>query len=267
MLVGGLAKASVAVVTGAGQGLGRAIALKLASDGYSVILGDLPKSQRALSSVQQECSHIHNTLPNKAGLGSLYMACDVTIEEQVDALVGTAVNEFGQLDVMVANAGVVKLASLLELPGRDLDSVFNVNVKGLLLSYRAAARAMIPTGGGRIIGACSVAGKFAVPLFGAYCASKAAVQSITHTAAKEWASHGITVNAYAPGPIDTNMWRKDVMGGNETHPIDNMVIQLTPTAKKTTSEQVASLVSYLVSPAAQNITGQCISIDGGITMS
>ncbi|KAG8746611.1 hypothetical protein FRC12_014243 [Ceratobasidium sp. 428] len=223
MIATKIAQASVAVITGAGQGLGKAVALKLASHGYSVVLGDLSNNEGALSSVQHECSQIHNKLPNKSDLMSLHMPCDVTVEEQVNALVDTAVNKCGHLDAMIANAGVFRMAPLLELSSRDLDTVFNVNVKGLMLSYRAAARAMIPNGGGRIVGACSAAGKFAVPLFGAYCASKAAVQSITHTAAKEWAPHGITVNAYAPGPIDTNMWRKDVMGGNKTHPIDDMV--------------------------------------------
>ncbi|QRV99781.1 Enoyl-(Acyl carrier protein) reductase [Ceratobasidium sp. AG-Ba] len=218
-----LAKASVAIVTGAAQGLGRAIALELASQGYSTVLGDLPSNQHALESVQQECSKRYNLLPNRTLRSSWHVPCDVTVESQVNELVNLAVEKCGKLDVMIANAGVAKLTPLLDLSTEELDRAYEVNVKGLFLSYRAAARAMIPTGGGKIIGACSIGAKTAFATNGAYCASKAAARSLTHTAAKEWAPYGITVNAYAPAAVDTDMWLKDITGGQKDHPLSTKV--------------------------------------------
>ncbi|KAF8597896.1 NAD(P)-binding protein [Ceratobasidium sp. AG-I] len=266
MSAGKLARWSVAIVTGAGRGIGRAVALRLAADGYSLVLGDLPTSQDALSMVKDECASIYTSLPSRVSRESMHAVCDISDESQVDSLVDTAVNRFGGLEVMVANAGIAKLGYLLDIPGEDVDKHLAVNVKGMFYSYRAAARVMVPAGYGRIIGACGTAAKLTPPGFGAYCMSKAAILSLTHSGAQEWGAHGLTVNAYAPGPIDTDMWRQDIMGGANEHPVDTQLMQMTPTAKKTTPEQVAGIVSFLASPAADNINGQCISINGGIQM-
>ncbi|KAH7339295.1 hypothetical protein B0J17DRAFT_612763 [Rhizoctonia solani] len=275
-------KPSVAIVTGAAQGLGKAIALKLALEGYSVVVSDLAIKQEHLISVVREINRIHLSHHQNASLSALQIACDVTAEDQVDNLVNTTVAQLGRLDVMVANAGIVKLAPLLDLTTEAIDSTHDVNVKGVFYCYRAAARAMIPSGGGRIIGACSIAGKIrrpfkspmqaptliwfyiAVPYFGAYCMAKYAVRGLTHTAAQEWATHGITVNAYAPGMIDTDMWLKDVIAKYEYAPkLEEKALEMIATHKKSTPEQIAGLVAFLASPAAANITGQCISVDGG----
>lgn len=261
-------KTSVAVITGAAQGLGKGIALRLASDGHSVVLSDLPSKKAALASVRQQCADIYKSHPQGSSLAALQLECDVTSEDQVNNLVNTTVKELGGINVMVANAGTIKIAPLLDVTKQDIDFMHSVNVKGVFYSYRAAARAMIPSGGGRIIGACSIAGKIPVPSFGSYCMSKAAVRSLTHTAAQEWAPYGITVNAYAPGVINTDMWTKDVVAANEKDEalLEQMATLFTQTKKKSTPEQIASLVSFLVSPAADNITGQCISVDGGWNM-
>ncbi|CAE6476299.1 unnamed protein product [Rhizoctonia solani] len=251
-------KPSVAIVTGAAQGLGKAIALKLASEGYSVVVSDLPAKEEQLASVVQQIKEIHSSHHQNKSLSALEITCDVTAEDRVDNLVNTTVAELGRLDVMVANAGIAKLAPLLELTTEAIDSTHAVNVKGVFYCYRAAARAMIPSGGGRIIGACSVAGKLPVPYFGAYCMAKYAVRGLTHTAAQEWATHGITVNAYAPAIIDTDMSKYD-----ERAAIGIKALETVATHKKSTPEQIAGLVAFLVSPAAANITGQCISVDGG----
>ncbi|KAF8597898.1 NAD(P)-binding protein [Ceratobasidium sp. AG-I] len=256
-------RSPVAIVTGAGQGIGKAIALKLASDGYSVVLGDLLSMEEALHLVNQECASIQSTLSNSPSLRSLHMACDVSVEDQVKALVDKAVNELGGLEVMVANAGVGKLGLLTDIPGEDLDFHYNINVKGVFYCYRAAARVMTPAGYGRIIGACSIAGKETTPRFGAYCMSKAAMRSLTHTAAQEWGPSGVTVNAYAPGPVDTNMLRQFVMGGEENPELETQIMATIPTGKMSTPEQIAALVAFLVSPGANNINGQVISVNGG----
>ncbi|KAG9120509.1 hypothetical protein FRC07_003956 [Ceratobasidium sp. 392] len=191
-----------------------ALTQELASEGYQLALGDLLSSQNQLQLVVDECIEIQrSSVASSQGAipRTLAVVCDVSSESQVESLVQRAVEELDGIDVMVANAGIYKGATLLETTDKILDDVYAVNVKGVLYSYRAAARAMIPRGGGRIVGACSAAGKTGFPLEGAYCASKFAVRSLTQTAAREWGQHGITVNTYAPGPTDTDMWNKVVM--------------------------------------------------------
>ncbi|KAG8725053.1 hypothetical protein FRC09_009327 [Ceratobasidium sp. 395] len=249
----------VAVVTGAAQGIGRAIAQGLAAKGYLLALADLPSKQNELQSTVSECIEVQRNVISPGFISKvLPVFCDVSNESQVEALVQTAVTELGGIDVMVANAGILRRATLLDLTDEDFDQVYAVNVKGLLYCYRAAAREMIPRGGGRIIGACSGAGTRGAPEVGAYSASKFAVRGLTQTAAREWGKHGITVNTYAPGPVDTDMFTSAVGKGQ--------AVSVTPTGRITAPEEVASLVSFLASPAARNITGQSIPMNGGLYM-
>ncbi|CAE6416922.1 unnamed protein product [Rhizoctonia solani] len=258
----------VAVITGAGQGIGRAIARKLASEGYSLALGDIASNQQRLKEVADECAEIYkNTVTDGIEPKLHYGPCDVTVEPQVQALVQAAVDDLGGIDVMVANAGIYRTASLLEMEDELFDQVYAVNVKGLLYSYRAAAKAMIPRGGGRIIGACSASGRLASPNKGAYCSSKFAVRALTQTAALEWGRYNITVNAYAPGPTDTDMWNKDVLGGiTGGAQAQQLIMNRLATGNISSPDEIAGLVYFLVSPVARNITGQAISIDGGLIM-
>ncbi|CAE6345849.1 unnamed protein product [Rhizoctonia solani] len=250
----------VAIVTGAAQGLGKAIAIKLASEGFSIVVSDLPAKRDSLVSVVQQIKDIHRSHPRLSSFSALHIECDVTDEDQVDSLVSTTVTQLGKLDVMVANAGIAKLGSLLDLTTDIIDSTHAVNVKGVFYCYRAAARAMIPSGGGRIIGACSVAGKLPVPYMGAYVMSKYAVRGLTQTAAQEWGTHGITVNAYAPGIVDTDMWLKDIIATYDYAPgLEKKALELVATGKKTTPDQVAGLVAFLASPAAANISGMSLN--------
>ncbi|EUC64358.1 3-ketoacyl-(acyl-carrier) reductase [Rhizoctonia solani AG-3 Rhs1AP] len=237
----------VAVITGAAQGIGRAIALSLASHGYSVALGDISSNQQRLKQVADECIELQKS-NSTHDLKTYYGACDVSIESQVESLVEAAVNQLGGIDVMVANAGIYGAAPLLEISDELFDRLYAVNVKGVLYSYRAAAKAMIPRGGGRIIGASSMAGMSGHPNHGAYGCSKSSVRTLTQTAAREWGRYNITVNAYAPGAVDTNMSKLSFVEPSIKLPIDL-------TSKITSPEDIAGLVAFLVSPAAKNITG------------
>ncbi|CAE6536415.1 unnamed protein product [Rhizoctonia solani] len=257
----------VAVITGAAQGIGRAIALSLASHGYSVALGDISSNQQRLKQVVDECIELQKANSTRE-LRTYHGPCDVSIESQVEALVAAAVNELGGINVMVANAGIYGAASVLETSDELFDRIYAVNVKGVLYSYRAAAKAMIPRGGGRIIGACSVGGITGHPKNAAYGCSKAAVRTLTQSAAREWGQYNITVNAYAPGAVDTEMLNNAVLGSIDEEARSQFKERMgaTATGKVTSPEDVAGLVAFLVSPAAKNITGQAILIDGGMFM-
>ncbi|CAE6431480.1 unnamed protein product [Rhizoctonia solani] len=259
----------VAVITGAAQGIGRAIALNLASHGFSVALGDIVSKQQSLKQVADECIEVHKTSKSSHVLKVYYGPCDVSVESQVESLVEAAVSELGGIDVMVANAGIYGAAPLLETSDEMFDRMYAINIKGVLYSYRAAAKAMIPRGGGRIIGASSTAGVTGYPSNGAYCCSKSAVKILTQTAAREWGRHNITVNAYAPGAADTDMLHNGVLASVKEEMREQYKAELlrgTATGKFTLPEDVADLVAFLVSPATRNITGQAILMDGGMTM-
>ncbi|KAJ7220667.1 hypothetical protein GGX14DRAFT_431634 [Mycena pura] len=172
------------------------------------------------------------------------------------------VERYGGLDVMVANAGIVRAdTKLTELSAEEWDRVLNVNARGTFLCYKYAGIQMIKQGrGGRIIGASSVAGKQGQPLVGAYSASKFAVRGLTQSAAQEFGPHGITVNAYAPGAVDTPMSAglEDAVAKVEHFK------NLAPLKRIGVPEDISNLVSFLASKESQFITGQSISINGGI---
>lgn len=246
----------VAIVTGAAQGIGRAIALKLAADGVDVAVNDIPKKQEALLEVVKEIEG--------RGRKAIAVPADVSKESEVKAIVTKTVEELGTLDIMIANAGIAVASSILDLTEETFDRVMNVNCKGVLYCYRAAAEQMIKQGkGGRIIGASSVLGFTGFPNYVSYCTSKFAVRGITQTAALEWGQYNITVNAYAPGWIDTEM---TVVAGTESIG-PGYKEQLTSTAaikRFAEPEEVASAVCFLASEGASYITGQSFGINGGL---
>ncbi|KIK80065.1 hypothetical protein PAXRUDRAFT_250617 [Paxillus rubicundulus Ve08.2h10] len=243
----------IALVTGSAQGIGRAISLRLAKDGYDIALNDIPSKYSQLRAVADDIG--------KSGRKALVLPADITVEEQVKGMVQEVTKELGGLDVMIANAGV---AQLLPLTSRDWEHIMAVNARGPFLCYKHAAEQMVKQGrGGRIIGASSLAGKTGLPLTSAYSASKFAVRGLTQTAALELGRYGITVNAYAPGAIQTPMTEELARG-------DNSEVLASDQESATwiaNPEDIASIVSYLVSKEAHFITGQCISVDGGISMS
>ncbi|KAG9113671.1 hypothetical protein FRC07_007763 [Ceratobasidium sp. 392] len=193
----------VAIVTGAGQGIGRAIALQLARDGNDVALNDISQNRQALETLAEEIKVI--------GCNCVIVAADVSKENEVTSMVEEAVKALGGLDIvytfkMVANAGINIPQSLFDVSDESFDKVLGINLKGTLFCYRAAASQMIKQGrGGRIIGASSVWGLKAQPQNVSYNVSKFGIRAITQAAALEWGGHKITVNAYAPGLVDTPM--------------------------------------------------------------
>ncbi|KDQ22614.1 hypothetical protein PLEOSDRAFT_1109712 [Pleurotus ostreatus PC15] len=249
----------VAIITGAAQGIGRAIALQLAADGLAVMISDIASKLDQLNTVAME-------IQSKKGRAQVVLA-DVSSESDVNNLVAKTKEAFGGLDVMVANAGVAWPNSLLDVTVEEWDRLFSVNVRGVLLCYQAAARLMIEQKrGGRIIGASSIGGKKAGVIIGAYSASKFAVRSLTQTAAQEWGVHGITVNAYAPGAIETAMLRDSGAEITKGSNFDFLEHFRTKTALRRIGDpsEVANVVSMLASEKSSYITGQTITIDGGM---
>ncbi|KAF7328692.1 NAD(P)-binding protein [Mycena sanguinolenta] len=231
----------IALVTGAAQGIGRSIALRLAEDGFDVAINDIPDNSKHLADVSQE--------------------------ESVKEMVAEVVKAHGGLDVMVANAGIAGpyRTPLVELSAEQWDKVMAVNARGTFLCYKHAGLQMLAQGrGGRIIGASSYAGKKAIALQSVYSASKFAVRGLTQAAALEFGPHGITVNAVAPGAIVTPMLTGAAKTAEQTEMLLDRLKSAAPLNKLGTPEDIANLVSFLASKESQFITGQTISINGGI---
>ncbi|KJA19591.1 hypothetical protein HYPSUDRAFT_44149 [Hypholoma sublateritium FD-334 SS-4] len=248
----------VAVVTGAATGIGRAIALQLANDGLDVSLNDLPAAEHKLREVSDLISQL--------GRKTCIYHGDVSVESDVQRLVDSTVQNLGSVDVMIANAGVCQLKPFAQTTVEEWDKIFRVNARGVFLCYKYGADQMVKQGrGGRIIGAASVAGKKGCAGFSAYGASKFAVRGLTQAIAQELACHGITVNAYAPGLIETDMYdsiKHVVAPGDPANAVD-VSKPINAMGFNGSTEDVAGLVSYLTSYEARFITGQSIAIDGG----
>ncbi|KAI0300554.1 acetoin reductase family protein [Multifurca ochricompacta] len=244
----------VALITGASQGIGRAIALRLASDGFDVALNDIPVHEALLKTTAQEVvAH---------GRRAHYVLADVSSEQEVETMVSDVVRVLGGLDVMVANAGISIMKTFVETSAEDLDRILAVNLRGTFLCYKYAGKQMIAQGrGGRIIGACSTSGKQGQPSLSAYCASKFGIRALTQCAALEFGSHGITVNAYAPGPVKTSMWDYLEAGlGTPPGALEEQLSKAAALGRVGVPSDIASLVSFLASKESYLITGQAVCI-------
>ena len=250
------------VVTGAGRGIGRGIALRLARDGHAVAVNDLNKA--GAEEVAEEIT--------AAGGRAIADPTDVTDRDAVFAMVDRVADELGSVDVMVANAGIAQVKTLLEVTPEDLATIFGVNVYGVVYCLQAAAEKMIEQGnGGKIINAASIAGHSGFDYLGHYSATKFAVRALTQAAAKELAQHKITVNAYCPGIVGTDMWDLideklgAYLGTAKGEALANYS-QLIALGRVQTPDDVAGFVSYLAGPDSDYMTGQSVIIDGGIVM-
>lgn len=248
------------LVTGAGRGIGRAIALRLARDGADVAVNDLDPDTAARTA--REIGDL--------GRKAVSLSGDVTDRDTVRDIAERAAAELGGLTMFVNNAGIVQVRPLVEVEPAELETLFRVNVFGVLYGIQAAFAQMRETGG-KIINAASIAGREGFPHLGAYSATKFGVVGLTQAAAKELAAHRITVNAYCPGIVGTDMWEQidEELGGYLGLQRGETRAQYASTAvldRVQTPEEVASLVSYLAGPDSDFMTGQSVVIDGGIVM-
>lgn len=249
-----------ALVTGAGQGIGRAIALRLAQDGANIALVDLQGDK--ILEVAEEIG--------KLGRSTTTFKADVSNREQVFAAVDHAESELNGFDIIVNNAGIASIEPLADVKPEEIDKVMRINVNGVLWGIQAAAQKFKDRGQkGKIINACSIAGHEGFPLLGVYSASKFAVRALTQAAAKEFASDGITVNGYCPGIVGTDMWVEidrrmaEITGSKIGENYDKYVGGIA-LGRASTAEDVAQFVSYLAGPDSDYMTGQSVMIDGGL---
>ncbi|MBQ9520685.1 MAG: 3-oxoacyl-ACP reductase FabG [Acholeplasmatales bacterium] len=241
----------VAIVTGASRGIGRACAIKLASDGYKVVIN--------YSHNEAKAQEVLDTIKANGGDGMIYKA-DVSNQEEVNQMVRAVYKEYGSIDVLVNNAGVVRDQFLLMLTQKNLDECFDLNVKGYFYCAQACALKMFKNKKGVIINMSSVSGKYALPGQSVYGATKGAVNQLTAVLAKELAGYGVRVNAVAPGFIETEMLDAIPEEKKEEY------LKVIPQHKLGTTEDIANLVSFLASDNSKYITGQVITIDGGLSL-
>lgn len=253
-----------AIVTGAAQGIGRGIAARLAKDGLSVTLADLPSNASALTEAAEAIARDGGTCRTAF--------VDVTQADQVDKAVAEHVAGLGGLDVMVANAGVTLIAKFVDTTPEILDRTIDINLKGVFHCYMAAAKQMIAQDrGGRLIAACSISGHKGGDWVSAYVASKFAVRGLTQSVALELAPHGITANVYSPGMVDTPMYQEidKMVTEREGKPRGSQIQKMAatiPMGRFAQAADVANVVSFLASKDSAYVTGQSIVVDGGIYM-
>ena len=242
-------KNKIAVVTGAGQGMGRGIALAFAAENCRVVVSDINK---------ESCERVAAEIKLNGG-NAIAVKCNVALKSDIDKMVTEAIEEFGGLDIMVNNAGIYPYSPLAEMTEADWDRVIDTNLKSVFLSTQAAAKMM--SAGGRIINISSIASIIGFDGLSHYCASKGGVNGFIRAAALELANRQITVNGIAPGSIET-----PGTSGNLNDDVRRQTLAAIPLGRMGTSEDIAQLAVFLASDKSSYITGQIIVVDGGWTL-
>jgi acetoin reductase-like protein len=251
-------KLKVAIVTGAGQGIGRSIALRLAQDGFAIVIVDI--NPDSMDKVKNEIEGL--------GGNALTLQADLTKVDQIKNVIERSA-EWGQLNVLVNNAGRVLITPFLEISEREWDAIMTLNLKTVFFATQYAARHM--QAGARVVNLSSISGRSGRSDQAHYAAAKCAVISLTQSAALAFATHGITINAVCPGVVDTPMTtgiheiRAGALGITPQESLARMVAKI-PLGRLETTDDVAGVVSFLCSPDAAYITGQSLNVDGGMEM-
>ncbi|MGF1480120.1 MAG: 3-oxoacyl-[acyl-carrier-protein] reductase [Cyanophyceae cyanobacterium] len=239
----------VALITGASRGIGRAVALELATQGAKVAV-NYARSEEAAEQVVAAIT--------EAGGEAIALQADVSRADEVDCLVQQTLDKWGQIDILANNAGITRDTLLIRMKPDDWQAVIDLNLTGVFLCTRAVSKIMLKQRSGRIINITSVAGQMGNPGQANYSAAKAGVIGFTKTVAKELASRGVTVNAVAPGFIETDM---------TSNLKSDEILKFIPLGRYGKPEEVAGMISFLAgAPAAAYITGQVFNVDGGMVM-
>ena len=241
----------IAIVTGAGQGIGRGIAEKLAAEGATVVVTDVNPTTATETA-------------DAIGGGATGIPADVTSRESVDAMVGRVREQFGRVDVLVNNAGWDKVGPFVDSDPADWDRAIAINLYGVLNTSKAVLPIMTEQGSGSVVNLASDAGRVGSSGEAVYSAAKGGVIAFTKTTAREMARHQVTVNCVCPGPTDTALFAS-VVEGNEK--LRDALIKAIPMRRLAQPTDLANAVAFLASDEAAYITGQTLSVSGGLSMS